>query len=77
MGRRAIWSHSFNSHDGTDGSAVFFTPRGLHAMWLRTAQQYLNCDLVRGRGNMFRYVCQSMAKSAGNDIHNGAVLPFE
>ena len=33
--------------------------------WLRIAQQYLSCALVRGRGIVFRYYYQSMAQSGG------------
>ena len=46
-------------------------------LWLRIAQQYLSCASVRGRGIVFRYYCQSMAKSAGKDFRDGAVVPFE
>ena len=45
--------------------------------WLRIAQQYLSCALVRGRGIVFRYYYQSMAKSAGKDFCDGAIVPFE
>ena len=38
--------------------------------WLRIAQQYLSCALVRRRGIVFRYYCQSMVKSAGKDFRN-------
>ena len=41
------------------------------------AQQYLSRALVRGRGIMFRYHYQSVAKSAGKDFRDGAVVPFE
>jgi hypothetical protein len=46
-------------------------------MWLRIARQYLSCALVRGRGVVFRHYYRSMAKSAGKDFHDGAVVPFE
>ena len=39
--------------------------------WLRIAQQYLSCALVRGRGIVFRYYCQRAAKSAGKDFRDG------
>ena len=45
--------------------------------WLRIAQQYLSCALVRGRGIVFRYYRQSMAKSAGKDFCDGVGVPFE
>ena len=45
--------------------------------WLRIAQQYLSCALVRGRGIVFRDYYQSMAESAGKDFRDGAVVPFE
>ena len=44
---------------------------------LRIAQQYLSCALIRGRGIVFRYYYQSMAKSAEKDFRDGAVVPFE
>ena len=44
--------------------------------WLRIAQQYLSCALVRGRGIVFRYYYQSMAKGVGKDSRDGAVVPF-
>ena len=43
--------------------------------WLRIAQQYLSSALARGRGIVFRYYNQSMAKSAGKDFRDGAVVP--
>jgi hypothetical protein len=46
-------------------------------MWLRIARQYLSCALVRGRGVVFRHYYRSMAKSAGKDFRDGAVVPFE
>ena len=33
--------------------------------WLRIAQQYLSCALVRGRGIVVRYYYQSMAQVLG------------
>ena len=45
--------------------------------WLRIAQQYLSCALVRERGIVFRYFCQSMAISAGKDFRVEYVVPFE
>jgi hypothetical protein len=33
--------------------------------------------LVRGRGVVFRYYYRSMAKCAGRDFRDGAVVPFE
>ena len=45
--------------------------------WLRIAQQYLSCAFVRGHGIAFRNYYQSMAKSAGKDFRDGAVVPFE
>ena len=46
-------------------------------MWLRIARQYISCALVRGRGIVFRHYYRSMAKSAGKDFRDGAVVPFE
>ena len=51
-----------------------FVDRGV---WLRGAKQFLNCDLVRGRGIVFRYYYKSIAKCAGKDFRDGAVVPFE
>ena len=47
--------------------------------WLRIAQQYLSCVVLwfGGRGIVLRYYYQSMAKSAGTDFRDGAVVPFE
>ena len=66
------------------GTALFFLilyhkigPHVDYDSWLRISQQYLSCALVRGRGIVFRYYCQSMAKSGGKDLRDGAVLPFE
>ena len=42
--------------------------------WLRIAQQYLSCALVRGRGIVFRYYYQSTAQSAGKDFRDGEVI---
>ena len=47
-----------------------------HGSWLRISQ-YLICLLVRGRGFVFRYYYQSVAKSAGKDFRDGAAVPFE
>ena len=41
------------------------------------AEDCLSCALVRGHGIVFRYYHQSMAKSAGRDFRDGAVVPFE
>ena len=47
--------------------------------------QFLSCDLVRGRGIVSRhyyivschYYKNSIAKTAGKDFRDGAVVPFE
>ena len=46
-------------------------------VWLRIAKQYSSCALVRGRGIVFRYYYQSIAKCAGKDFRDGAAVPFE
>ena len=46
-------------------------------LWLRIAKQFLSCALVRGRGIVFRHHYKSIAKSAGKDDRDGAVVPFE
>jgi hypothetical protein len=46
-------------------------------VWLRISRQYLSCALVRGRGIVFRHYYRSLAKSAGKDFRDGAVVPFE
>jgi hypothetical protein len=46
-------------------------------VWLRISRQYLSCALVRGRGIVFRHYYCSLAKSAGKDFRDGAVVPFE
>ena len=42
--------------------------------WLRIAQQYLNCALVRGRGIVFREYYESVDKSAGKDFRDSEVI---
>ena len=46
-------------------------------VWLRVAKQFLSCPLVRGRGVVFRHYYKSIAKCAGKDYRDGAVVPFE
>ena len=46
-------------------------------IWLRVAKQFLSCALVRGRGVVFRHYYKSIAKCAGKDYRDGAVVPFE
>jgi hypothetical protein len=41
------------------------------------SRQYLSCALVRGRGIVFRHYYRSLAKSAGKDFRDSAVVPFE
>ena len=48
-----------------------------HGVWLRVAKQFLTCALVRGRGVVFRHYYKSIAKCAGKDYRDGAVVPFE
>jgi hypothetical protein len=45
-------------------------------MWLRIGRQFLSCALVRGRV-VFCHYYRSMAKCAGRDFHDRAVVPFE
>ena len=40
-------------------------------------KQFLSCALARGRGIVFRDCYKSVAKSAGKDFRDGAVVPFE
>jgi hypothetical protein len=47
------------------------------SVWLRILRQYLSCALVRGDGIVFRHCYRSLAKSAGKDCRDGAVVPFE
>ena len=51
-----------------------FVDRGV---WLRVAKQFLSCALVRGRGVVLRHYYKSIAKYAGKDYSDGAVVPFE
>jgi hypothetical protein len=44
---------------------------------LRISRQYLSCALVRGRSIVLRHYYRSVAKSAGKDFRDGAVVPFE
>ena len=46
-------------------------------VWLRIAKQHLSCALVQGRGIVFLHYYQSIAKCAGKDFRDGAVVPFE
>ena len=43
----------------------------------RVAKQFLSCALVRGRGVVFRQYYKSIAKCAGKDYRDVAVVPFE
>ena len=45
--------------------------------WLRISREYLSCALVLGRGVIFRHYYRSLAKSAGKNYRDGAVVPFE
>ena len=51
-----------------------FVDRGVS---LHFAKQFLSCALVRGRGVVFRHYYKSIAKCAGKDYRDGAVVPFE
>jgi hypothetical protein len=42
-----------------------------------TAKQYLSCALVRGRGVVFRPCYRGMAKSAGENFPDGAIVTFQ
>ena len=44
---------------------------------LRIAKQFLSCALVWGRGVVLRHHYKSIAKTAGKDYRDGAVVPFE
>ena len=46
-------------------------------VWLRIAKQYSSCALVRGRGIVFRHYYKSIAKCAGNDSRDGALVSLE
>jgi hypothetical protein len=46
-------------------------------VWLRISCQCLSCALVRGRGIVYRHYYLSLAKSAGKDFLDGAVVPFQ
>jgi hypothetical protein len=47
-----------------------------HGVWLRISRQYLSFALVRVHGNVFRHYYCNLAKSAGKDFCDGAVVPF-
>ena len=51
-----------------------FVDRGV---WLRVAKQFLSCASVLGRRVVFRHYYKSIAKCAGKDYRDGAVVPFE
>ena len=40
-------------------------------------QQFLSFALVRGRGIVFRHYLKEIARFAGKDFSDGAVVPFE
>ena len=42
--------------------------------WLRIAQRFFSCALVRGRGILFRYYYQNIAKSAGKGFRDGELI---
>ena len=44
-------------------------------VWLRSS--FLSCALVRGRSVVFRHYYKCIAKCAGKDYRDGAVVPFE
>jgi hypothetical protein len=44
--------------------------------WMRIACRYLSCALVCDLSIVSRHHCHSLARSAGNDLHEGAVVPF-
>jgi hypothetical protein len=46
-------------------------------VWLCLSRQNLSCALLRGRGIVFRDYYRSLAKSAGKDFCDGAVVPVE
>ena len=57
-----------------DACSTEFVDRGVG---LRIAKQFLSCASVRGRGIVFRHYYESIAKCAGKDFRDGAVVPFE
>jgi hypothetical protein len=46
-------------------------------MWLRIARQYMSCNSARARGVVRCHYDYSVAKSAGSDFRDGAVVPLE
>jgi hypothetical protein len=39
--------------------------------------EWIQPRVVRDRGIVFRHYCRSLAKGAGKDFRDGAVVPFE
>jgi hypothetical protein len=46
-------------------------------VWLRISRQYLRCALVCDCGIVFCHYYRSLAKNAGQDFRDGAVVPFK
>ena len=77
-GEKTLQMYSRNATSRTQYAVVAcytgFVDRGI---WLRVAKQFLSWALVRGRGIVFRHYYKSIAKCAGKDFRDGAVVPFE
>ena len=56
---------------------MLLVPLVLMVVGLRIAKQFLSCALVRGRGIVFRHYYKSIAKCAGNDSRDGALVSLE
>ena len=71
--------HAKNSSHNLQGLADVACSTGFvdRGVWLRIAKQFLSCALVRGRGVVFRQYYKSIAKCAGKDYRDVAVVPFE
>ena len=73
-GKLAPAAESYLQELATVACSTGVVDRGI---WLRKSRQLLSCSLVRGRGIVFRHYYSSLAKSAGKDFRDGAVVPFE
>ena len=72
--KHGIYAENTNIYLADVACSTGFVDRGV---WLRVAKQFLSCALVRGSGVVFRQYYKSIAKCAGKDYRDGAVVPFE
>jgi hypothetical protein len=75
---RTYRKHEYENQTGhVDTGTIGSTGVVDRGVGLRISRQYLSSALVCGRGIVFRHHYRSLAKSAGKDFRDGAVVPFE